>query len=65
MFDAKAFDLIVIASGVAASTVAWKCHLAGWTVAVVDSRPFGGPCAIRGCDPKKALTSCSALGQTH
>jgi len=24
-------------------------------VAVIDSRPFGGTCALRGCDPKKVL----------
>ena len=30
---------------------------AGWTVAVIDHRPFGGTCALRGCDPKKMLVS--------
>src|SRR5690606_42123902 len=29
--------------------------LAGWSVAIVDERPFGGTCALRGCDPKKVL----------
>jgi pyruvate/2-oxoglutarate dehydrogenase complex dihydrolipoamide dehydrogenase (E3) component len=24
------YDLVVIGTGVAASTVAWKCHSAGW-----------------------------------
>ena len=28
---------------------------AGWKVAVADYRPFGGTCALRGCDPKKVL----------
>jgi glutathione reductase (NADPH) len=28
---------------------------AGKKVAVVDYRPFGGTCALRGCDPKKML----------
>jgi glutathione reductase (NADPH) len=28
---------------------------AGWKVAVIDHRPFGGTCALRGCDPKKVL----------
>ncbi|MBA8907586.1 glutathione reductase (NADPH) [Aminobacter ciceronei] len=28
---------------------------AGWKVAVVDSLPYGGTCALRGCDPKKML----------
>jgi hypothetical protein len=29
MSDTKTFDLVVIGTGVAASTVAWKCHSAG------------------------------------
>lgn len=55
------FDLIVIGTGAAASTVAWKCHSAGWKVAVVDSRPFGGTCALRGCDPKKVLVGAAEV----
>ena len=30
---------------------------AGRSVAVIDHRPFGGTCALRGCDPKKMLVS--------
>jgi glutathione reductase (NADPH) len=30
---------------------------AGRSVAVIDHRPFGGTCALRGCDPKKMLIS--------
>ncbi len=30
---------------------------AGWLVAVIDHLPFGGTCALRGCDPKKMLIS--------
>ncbi len=30
-------------------------------MAVVDSRPFGGTCALRGCDPKKVLVGAAAL----
>ncbi|MGB6628871.1 MAG: FAD-dependent oxidoreductase, partial [Nitrososphaeraceae archaeon] len=55
------YDLIVIGTGVAASTVAWKCHSAGWKIAVVDSRPFGGTCALRGCDPKKVLVGAAEV----
>ena len=49
----KQFDLIVIGTGSAASTVAHECRSAGWDGAIIDSRPFGGTCALRGCDPKK------------
>src|SRR5262252_7229372 len=49
------FDLIVIGTGAAGSPVAHKCRAAGWDVAIIDSRAFGGTCALRGCDPKKVL----------
>ncbi|MDN5864891.1 MAG: NAD(P)/FAD-dependent oxidoreductase [Gammaproteobacteria bacterium] len=49
------FDLVVVGTGVAASTVASRCNKAGWRVAVVDERPYGGTCQLRGCDPKKVL----------
>jgi glutathione reductase (NADPH) len=54
------YDLVVIGTGVAASTVAWECHYAGWKIAI-DSCPFGGTCALRGCDPKKVLVSAAEL----
>ena len=55
----KSYDLVVIGTGSAASTVASRCRSAGWTVAVIDSRPFGGTCAVRGCDPKKVLVAAA------
>ena len=57
----KMFNIIVIGTGVAASTVAWECHSAGWKTAIIDSRPFGGTCALRGCDPKKVLVGVAEL----
>ncbi|HWT82108.1 MAG TPA: FAD-dependent oxidoreductase, partial [Candidatus Methylomirabilis sp.] len=51
----KRYDLIVIGTGVAATTAASECRNAGWEVAVIDSRPFGGTCVLRGCEPKKVL----------
>lgn len=32
---------------------------AGRSVAVIDERPFGGTCALRGCDPKKVLVAAA------
>lgn len=55
------YDLVVIGTGSAASGVAYKCRAAGWKVAIVDSRPFGGTCALRGCDPKKVLVGAAEL----
>src|SRR5229473_552060 len=55
----KKFDVIAIGTGTAASAVAHRCRAAGRQVAVVDSRPFGGTCALRGCDPKKVLVGAA------
>ncbi|HJY79972.1 MAG TPA: NAD(P)/FAD-dependent oxidoreductase [Candidatus Binatia bacterium] len=55
------FDLVVVGSGTTGSTVASKCRAAGWSVAVIDSLPFGGTCALRGCDPKKVLVGAAEL----
>lgn len=54
---AKQYDLIVIGAGTAAMVAAMRVRAAGWAVAVTDFRPFGGTCALRGCDPKKMLIS--------
>src|SRR5260370_27994062 len=53
------FDLVVIGTGCGASAVGHRCGSAGWKVAIVDSRPFGGTCALRGCDPKKVLVGAA------
>ena len=58
----RQFDLVVVGTGVT-SAVASRCREAGWTVAVIDSRPFGGTCALRGCVPKKILVGAAAAVQ--
>jgi len=55
----RKFDVVVIGTGEAASPVTSQCRSAGWEVAVIDSRPFGGTCALRGCDPKKVLVGAA------
>ena len=55
----RQFDVIAIGTGSAASAVASRCREARWQVAIVDSRPFGGTCALRGCDPKKVLVGAA------
>jgi glutathione reductase (NADPH) len=49
------YDLIVIGAGMAGAAAANKCASEGWRVAIVDELPYGGTCALRGCDPKKIL----------
>lgn len=53
--DGNTYDLIVIGAGMAGNAAANKCASAGWRVAIVDELPYGGTCALRGCDPKKIL----------
>ena len=55
------YDLIVIGTGTAANVTAFNCRKAGWSVAVIDHRPFGGTCALRGCDPKKMLIAATEV----
>jgi len=57
----REFDLIVIGSGAAGAAAAYECRSAGWKVAIIDSRPFGGTCALRGCDPKKVLVGATEV----
>lgn len=51
------YDLVAIGSGVAATAVISQVAKAGWRTAVIDYQPFGGTCALRGCDPKKMMVS--------
>ncbi len=55
MSKVEQFDLVVLGAGTGAVGVARPCAKAGWKVAIVDCLPYGGTCALRGCDPKKML----------
>lgn len=55
------YDVIVIGSGSAGMTAAGNLNEAGWNTAIVDERPYGGTCALRGCDPKKVLIHASEV----
>ena len=59
------FDLVVLGTGSGGATPAAKCRAAGWRVAVVDDQPYGGTCALRGCDPKKVLVGVAEVVDWH
>ena len=59
--DMKQLDLFVLGTGPAATRIASKCSEAGQDVGIVDPRPFGGTCALRGCNPKKVLVRAAEL----
>jgi glutathione reductase (NADPH) len=60
------FDLMVIGGGTGGNGVARAAAATGWKVASVDCLPFGGTCALRGCDPKKMLIAVTeGVEMTH
>lgn len=58
---AREFDLLVVGTGASGATVAEACAKKSWRVAIVDERPYGGTCALRGCDAKKILVHAAEL----
>lgn len=62
----RSFDVAVVGSGSAGTQAALLARAGGRSVAVIDERPFGGTCALRGCDPKKVLVyAASVLDDTR
>ena len=60
------FDVFIIGAGMAGITVANKCAVSGLSVGITDEIPYGGTCALRGCDPKKVLISATeAINMTE
>ncbi|MCX2745403.1 NAD(P)/FAD-dependent oxidoreductase [Mangrovivirga sp. M17] len=57
----REFDVFVIGSGMAGMTVANKCASEGLSVGITDELPYGGTCALRGCDPKKVLIGATKV----
>lgn len=54
------FDVAVIGTGTAATGIALACAEQRQRVAVIDRRPYGGTCALRGCDPKKVMVATTS-----
>ena len=59
----KKYDVIVIGTGASGSNVAYLCKSAGMDVAIIDHSPFGGTCALRGCNPKKVLHGAAHVAE--
>jgi len=64
-FTEHTFDAVVVGSGPAGNQIA-DClanasHPDFRSIAMVDCRPFGGTCALRGCNPKKVFTQIADL----
>ena len=57
----REFDVLVIGTGTSGYTLALACREAKRSVAVADNRPYGGTCAMRGCQPKKYLVAAAEV----
>lgn len=42
-------------------TAANKCASKGLKVGITDELPYGGTCALRGCDPKKVIIGATEV----
>ena len=54
---AKAFDALVIGTGQSGPSLAGRLAGAGWRVAIVERKLFGGTCVNTGCIPTKTLVA--------
>jgi pyruvate/2-oxoglutarate dehydrogenase complex dihydrolipoamide dehydrogenase (E3) component len=50
-----AYDAIIIGTGQAGPALARRLAGAGWTIAVIERKLFGGTCVNNGCTPTKTL----------
>jgi glutathione reductase (NADPH) len=57
----RTFDVAVVGSGSAGTQAATLARSSGRSVTVIEDRPFGGTCALRGCDPKKVLVHAARV----
>jgi len=57
----KKYDVFVIGSGMSGMTVANKCASKCLKVGITDELPYGGTCALRGCDPKKVIIGATEV----
>lgn len=57
----KEYDVFIIGSGMSGMTIANKCASKGLTVGITDELPYGGTCALRGCDPKKVIIGATEV----
>src|SRR5262247_4060407 len=51
------YDAIIIGTGQAGPALARRLTAAGWTVAIIERKLFGGTCVNNGCTPTKAMVA--------
>ena len=53
----QSFDAIIVGAGQAGPSLAGRLTKAGWSVAYVERKLFGGTCVNTGCTPTKAMVA--------
>lgn len=53
----REFDAIILGTGQAGPSLAGRLTQAGWTVAIIERKLFGGTCVNDGCTPTKAMVA--------
>jgi pyruvate/2-oxoglutarate dehydrogenase complex dihydrolipoamide dehydrogenase (E3) component len=56
-FKMRDYDAIIIGTGQAGPALARRLVAAGWKVAIIERKFFGGTCVNTGCTPTKALVA--------
>ena len=51
------YDAIIIGTGQAGPALARRLVAAGWKVAIIERKLFGGTCVNTGCTPTKTLVA--------
>jgi pyruvate/2-oxoglutarate dehydrogenase complex dihydrolipoamide dehydrogenase (E3) component len=51
------YDAIIIGTGQAGPALARRLVAAGWKIAIIERKLFGGTCVNTGCTPTKALVA--------
>src|SRR5438105_9680847 len=51
------YDAIIIGTGQAGPALARRLAAAGWNIAIVERKLFGGTCVNTGCTPTKTLVA--------
>lgn len=58
------FDALIIGAGQAGPPLAGRLTSAGWTVALVERKAYGGTCVNTGCTPTKAMIASAKVAYT-
>ena len=51
------YDAIIIGTGQSGPALALRLVAAGWKVAIIERKLFGGTCVNTGCTPTRALVA--------